>query len=147
MTVTYSYDPADRLTGVTQSSSPSGNVLASYAYSYDPGNRLTQEVDSGATTTYSYDAANELTQSGALTYGYDPTGNRRPIPRKSWWVRWTKDCGDLARLIPSARSLVRGRGWGSRCRPASDQANQCPRPGGLFPLRRLNAKPLRDLYC
>jgi RHS repeat-associated protein len=76
VTVTYAYDIADRLTGITQSSSPAGSVLASYAYGYDPGNRLTQETVNGVTVTYGYDAADELTQSGAASYGYDGAGNR-----------------------------------------------------------------------
>ncbi len=73
---TYAYDPALRLTGITQSLS-GGAVLASYAYGYDEASRLTSEVDNGgATLVYAYDAADQLTQAGSVTYGYDPAGNR-----------------------------------------------------------------------
>ncbi len=78
-TSSYAYDPAMRLTGLTQTYA-NGTVLANYAYAYDQASRLTAEVDNGgAPVSYAYDAANQLTavttSTGTTTYSYDATGN------------------------------------------------------------------------
>ena len=77
--VTYGYDNADRLTGVTQG----GNALG---FTYDAaGRRTLATLPNLVTIDYGYDDANELTsltykRSGAtlqnLTYGYDLAGRR-----------------------------------------------------------------------
>ncbi len=56
---TYSYDQAERLTGITDKTS-AGTVVASYAYTLDAANRLSQE-----TRTW-----NSGTSNDTLTYGY-----------------------------------------------------------------------------
>jgi YD repeat-containing protein len=73
--VTWSYDPADRLTR-EQRSGPSAYDTT---YTYDPlGNRLVKDA-SGALTTSTYDLANQLVTSedanGVTTYTYDLAGN------------------------------------------------------------------------
>ena len=67
--VTYAYDSAGRLTGITRYSNLAETTeVAATAYSYDHANRMTGIVDSNSTGTtlvsygYTYDAANRLTQ-------------------------------------------------------------------------------------
>ena len=74
-TVTFTYDAADRITGVTY---PSGLSLT---YTYDAGGRLTRRADGGGfATSYAYDAAGRLaavTDAGGatlITYAYDAVG-------------------------------------------------------------------------
>jgi RHS repeat-associated protein len=77
--VTYSYDAADRLTGLS-------NGSESLAYAYDAANRRTSlTLPNGLQAQYSYDAASQLlalsymngtTPIGTLSYAYDPVGNR-----------------------------------------------------------------------
>ncbi|MDD4916165.1 MAG: type IV secretion protein Rhs, partial [Methylococcales bacterium] len=77
----YSYDPLDRLTGVSN-----GTAAQAEAYGYDRfGNRVQKQIGNPVTSTYAYlyDAANQLTEthqtsaSGALleAYLYDNSGN------------------------------------------------------------------------
>jgi RHS repeat-associated protein len=77
--VTFAYDTASRLTGVTRTYS--SNVTSTY--SYDNANNLTGITDKSGTTTdmiltYGYDQANQLTSyagpDGSITYGYDNDG-------------------------------------------------------------------------
>jgi len=75
--VNYSYDNADRLTGITQGSNSVG-------IAYDNANRRTTlTLPNGIQLTYGFDNANELTgltyklgatTVGSLTYGYDNDG-------------------------------------------------------------------------
>ena len=78
-TQTYTYDGAERLTGICYTAActePDSFIH----YTYDgAGNRLTETRSSG-TTTYVYDADDELIQSTApggivTNYAYDPAGN------------------------------------------------------------------------
>ena len=85
--VTYAYDNAGRLTGLTRYSNlAETTMVAATAYSYDHANRMTGIVDSNSTGTtlvsygYTYDAADRVSQetrtwasgesSDTLTYSY-----------------------------------------------------------------------------
>ena len=74
-TTAYSYDNAQRLTGIKETKT-GGTVIGQYTYTYDNANRLTSEDVRGATTSYSYDNADQLTADGSTTYSYDAAGNR-----------------------------------------------------------------------
>src|SRR5207244_1584549 len=76
--ISFSYDVANRLTGVVNSTL--GLPLLSLSYTLDPiGNRKSLNVD-GVVTTFGYDALNQLAsaQLGLLktTWTYDQVGNR-----------------------------------------------------------------------
>jgi RHS repeat-associated protein len=78
-TITYTYDPLDRVTRACYSPTCTGGSLPFISYTYDPvGNRKT-EVRSTGTTNYSYNISDQLTQrsgpSGTVNYSYDPNGN------------------------------------------------------------------------
>ena len=85
--VTYAYDNAGRLTGMTRYSNAAETTkVAATAYSYDHANRMTGIVDSNSTGTtlvsygYTYDAADRVSQevrtwasggsSDTVTYSY-----------------------------------------------------------------------------
>jgi RHS repeat-associated protein len=80
--VSYSYDNASRLTGVTQGS-------ASVTLAYDAADRRTSlTLPNGIVVSYGYDAASQLTgltyalgetTLGALTYGHDALGRRTTV--------------------------------------------------------------------
>jgi RHS repeat-associated protein len=78
-TTSYSYDEASRVIAITHKNS-AGATLSYYNYALDNANRVTQEAwSSGAssgTHTYGYDTTSQLTNADALTYTYDPNGNR-----------------------------------------------------------------------
>jgi len=85
ITVDYSYDQLDRLTGIVQRKG--GVALASYTYSLGPaGNRLNVAEADGSTIEWAYDNAYRLvgetrfdgngTAAAQTTYTYDPVGNR-----------------------------------------------------------------------
>ncbi len=83
---TYTYDHANRLTGICDAAScPSGNTID---YTYDSvGNRV-REVRPGQATNWVYDAANLMRQRtghlGAATFGYDADGNRVSYPQGTY---------------------------------------------------------------
>jgi RHS repeat-associated protein len=63
----FSYDNADRLTNITHTDTTAGVTLASYTYGYDTAGELTSYQDNNSSLTYSYDANGELTgASGTL---------------------------------------------------------------------------------
>ena len=69
MTITYSYDPLNRLIAAEYSDDQS------YQFVYDPvGNRVEQTTPAG-TDTYYYDAANRLTDVNEAHYTWDNNGN------------------------------------------------------------------------
>ncbi len=85
----YTYDTRNRLTnlGVKGSVSGSPGAIASYAYTLDAsGHRLSVAELSGRSVTYAYDNLYRLTSetiasdphsiNGAVSYTYDPVGNR-----------------------------------------------------------------------
>ena len=93
--VIYQYDPASRLTRVEQ-----GALFAALGYD-NAGRRTSLGYSNGTTTGYQYDLASRLTNithngpSGlieALTYSYDPAGNRVSATRAN----------GTASLLPSA---------------------------------------------
>jgi RHS repeat-associated protein len=68
----YSYDPANRLTGVTNFGGHN------YTYGYDSrGNRTSVVVDAVTTQTRTFNAGNQITSTG---YTYDLAGNRTHDP-------------------------------------------------------------------
>ncbi len=66
-TRTMAFDQDNRLTNFN-----GANVTVDYA-----GNLTYGPLTNNTFGTYTYDARNELTSAGGITYGYDPTGNRR----------------------------------------------------------------------
>lgn len=66
-TITYSYDPADRLTQISQAAGAlNGNLVQTVSFTYDIANRrMRTTLANGATIDYGYDAASRLT---SLTY-------------------------------------------------------------------------------
>lgn len=72
---TWSYDDADRLTGIGYS-----DTTAPVTYTNTPDGKVATMADGSGTTSYTYDADDQLTKyvNGAgqtVTYGYDPAGN------------------------------------------------------------------------
>jgi len=88
----FSYDNADRTTGITHTFTDGGppTTLASYTYAYNAASELTSETNGDGSFTYSYDATSQLTgvdgpnaPSGPClnnacdeTFAYDLNGNR-----------------------------------------------------------------------
>ncbi len=95
--VTYGYDAASRLTQVAQGSLAVG-------LGYDHANRRTSlTYPNGTSTSYAYDVASRLTNinhtgpSGiieALTYAYDPAGNRTSLTRNNAAASATYDAAN-----------------------------------------------------
>jgi len=78
VSTTYGYDNANRLTGITHSSSVAGTLMT-LTYGYDAANQLTTYNGPEGTLTYTYDNDGQLTNVGgdrAETYSYDTNGNR-----------------------------------------------------------------------
>ena len=111
--VSYSWDAANRLTGITWVP-PAGPVFFEASMTYDAADRRTSLAQYGTSTApvlqtnYSYDADSEITQLtytnpnlsttlGNLTYQYDPDGRRTQVG------------GTFARaLLPSVASWAYG---------------------------------------
>ncbi len=82
VTVSYTYDSADRL--LVLANLGAGTTLSSFAYSYDSVGNRTQVVEAdGSAVTWSYDRTSQLTNENRtgtasynITYAYDPVGNR-----------------------------------------------------------------------
>jgi RHS repeat-associated protein/uncharacterized repeat protein (TIGR01451 family) len=106
--VTYAYDPLDRLTSVTDDRLPDGTAR----YAYDTvGNLHEMRLPNGLRSTYGYDLVNRLTSldcAGAepvagYAYGLSPTGHRLTIAELGGRrVGYTYDA--LARLTGEAIS-------------------------------------------
>jgi RHS repeat-associated protein len=74
-TIGYSFDNANRITGISDSS----NSALTWAYGYDALDRLTSATTSAITDGWTYDAnGNRLTQTGtmAITFTVSPTSNQ-----------------------------------------------------------------------
>jgi RHS repeat-associated protein len=75
VTLGYSFDNANRITGISDSS----NSGLTWAYGYDPLDRLTSATTSAISDGWTYDAnGNRLTQTGttAITFNVSPTSNQ-----------------------------------------------------------------------
>src|SRR5206468_995872 len=77
--VTYDYDSANQLTGITYNKN---GTIGTLTYGYDNdgrrttvGGTLAQIVLPGAVATTNYNANNQMLQWGSQTYGYDFNGN------------------------------------------------------------------------
>jgi RHS repeat-associated protein len=69
-TITYTYDPLNRLKTATYSDG------TSFQYTYDAvGNRLTETTTGSTTINYTYDNANRLTSVDGVAYTWDNNGN------------------------------------------------------------------------
>ena len=77
----YSYDSAQRLTGLSYTQG--GTTLAGYSWSYDADNEVTQMTSADGTAIYGYDHTGALTSvqytgaQAAESYSYDSAGNRQ----------------------------------------------------------------------
>jgi YD repeat-containing protein len=75
----YSYDGANRLTGISYADATTGTPLASFTYGYNADDQVASYTGPEGTLNYSYDKDGELTAvSGAAqtSYSYDANGNR-----------------------------------------------------------------------
>ena len=85
----FTYDDADRLTGITHSFTDGGSptTLADYSYVYNAASELTSESNGDGTYDYTYDATGQLTDVDASggtcgdtgcdeSFSYDVNGNR-----------------------------------------------------------------------
>jgi len=75
----YSYDPADRLTGLDHRHD--GASVASYAWTHDAADRITSAATPDGLSQYTYDARDQLLSANHQTltneaYVYDNNGNR-----------------------------------------------------------------------
>ncbi len=79
VSLSYQYDPLNRLTSVTNNLNPAQDVT----YTYDLNGNLTSQTTAGATTTYAYNILDELVKttnaSGTVLYDYDYTGMRTKV--------------------------------------------------------------------
>jgi YD repeat-containing protein len=69
----YSYDAANRLTGVIY---PERILPKVVNYTYDPAGNRIKTVEDDRIITSRYNEANQLLQSGNTSYSYDDNGNR-----------------------------------------------------------------------
>jgi RHS repeat-associated protein len=79
ITSSYSYDGANRITGITYTDATTSTQLASFTYSYNAASQVTSYTGPEGTLNYTYDKIGELTSvSGAeqATYSYGANGNR-----------------------------------------------------------------------
>lgn len=144
---TYSYDDADRLTGITHVKGGS-TTIASVAYTLDDVGNRTQRVDQQGTHSYSYDDLYRLTSvtypgPSTTNYAFDAFGNRtsmtvagnttirlrRQRPHHERDAAHAGDTLGLPRPLPSGPSVPRRpsatlRPWSSpffrAARPASE---------------------------
>jgi RHS repeat-associated protein len=119
-TDTYSYNPANQITGITFAKGT--KTLASLAYTRNNDGEVTQTTSKslpGETTTADgYDQNNRLTTGGATTYEYDPAGN----PTKTGTTTNTFNAAD--EISSSAGTTYTYNEEGSRtlAKPASGPA-------------------------
>ncbi len=108
-TTTYMYDPLGRVTSVTD---PLGRLTAS---TYDPdGNLVTVTSPDGLVTTSTYNLANRLTAvsysdgtTHAVSYSYDPAGNRISMTDASGATGYTYDnAGRLTKVTNGAGQVI-----------------------------------------
>jgi YD repeat-containing protein len=76
VTANYSYDLANRLTGLSYQHG--STTLAACSWAYDNANRITSQTSPDGPASFGYDAGGELTSASnpGSTYSYDQAGNR-----------------------------------------------------------------------
>jgi RHS repeat-associated protein len=94
----YTYDDADRLTGISHVKDGSTTV-ASVAYTLDDVGNRTQRVDQQGTHTYAYDDLYRLTSvtypgPSTTTYAFDAFGNRTSMTTSAGTTAYTYDDAD-----------------------------------------------------
>ncbi len=107
----FSYDNADRLTGISHVKNGS-TTIASVAYTLDDGGNRTQRVDQQGTHTYAYDDLYRLTSvtypgPSTTSYTFDAFGNRTSMTDASGTTDYTYDDADrLTEVDPPSASAV-----------------------------------------
>jgi YD repeat-containing protein len=79
ITSSYSYDGANRLTGISYADATTNTPLASFTYGYNADGQVTSYTSPEGTLNYSYDKDGELTGVSGVaqaSYSYDANGNR-----------------------------------------------------------------------
>jgi RHS repeat-associated protein len=105
-TTTYSFDRAERLSGIDYSDS-----TPDVGFTYDAANRLTQMSDGAGTESFGYDAANRLTSTtrGADNYGYEYNPDNQltqtTYPDSTAVNLTHDDAGELATLTSGSQSV------------------------------------------
>ena len=94
---TYTYDAADRVTGIAHTRQ--GSPVLSLGFGYDDAGNLTSTTDDLGTATYGYDDLNRLISAaypGGQTYGYgyDAVGNATSVTSPSGNRTFTYDAAD-----------------------------------------------------
>ncbi|MEK7096676.1 MAG: RHS repeat-associated core domain-containing protein [Patescibacteria group bacterium] len=94
------YDASSRIASITNKNKL-GTVQQSFAYVYDLASNITSITDKyGVKQYYSYDARNQLIKENAITYTYDPMGNRKTRVDGFNYSAYTYDtAGDANRLL------------------------------------------------
>ncbi|MGH9252003.1 MAG: hypothetical protein ACRD0W_21170, partial [Acidimicrobiales bacterium] len=108
----YTYDNADRLTGISHVKGGS-TTLASVAYTLDDVGNRTQRVDQAGTHTYAYDDLYRLTSvtypgPATTTYAFDAFGNRTSMTVGAAQTTYAYDDADRLTTVtpPSPASAV-----------------------------------------
>ena len=113
---TREYDPAGRLTEITDTSPDTVTILARWSYAYDAvGNPVAVTAQSGG-EQYSYDTASRLvsvcysaacTEPGSfIRYTYDNVGNRLTEVRSTGTTAYTYDADDELQSVTSPSTQV-----------------------------------------
>lgn len=103
---TFAYDDLGRLSSIVHKTN-TGNLVASFEYAYDQNdNRISIKIDGKQTRAFAYDTLNRLTREttgsvGAITYQYDPLGNRLASSAEN---RTAYQYDALNRLIKTGRT-------------------------------------------
>jgi YD repeat-containing protein len=108
---TYSYDNADRLTGISHVKGGS-TTIASVAYTLDDVGNRTQRVDQQGTHSYAYDDLNRLTSvtypGPTTSYAFDALGNRTSMTVAGNTTTYAYDDDDRITSVtpPSPASVI-----------------------------------------
>ena len=84
LTGAYSYDTANRLTGLTYTANGGATHIDAFGWSYDAADNVTSFTTASGTASYGYDVTNQLTsatytgtsQPANESYSFDKNGNR-----------------------------------------------------------------------
>ena len=116
-TITYIYDPGNRLTQISQAAGTgNSNIAQVIGFHYDANNRRTlTTLPNNVQITYGYNDADELnsvsyaagsTVLGTLSYGYDAAGHRTGVG--GTWARMNKPAAVSGVISDAANRLT---GW------------------------------------